>query len=142
MQRPAKTPIGLLLADVVKNISRAFDDAMAEAGGSMPEWRILIALKTKSQRNQRELAEFIGIKGATLTHHLNAMEADGLLTRRRDPDNRRIHVVEMTDAGEKAFFRMAAAAQAFDKRLRDGINPDEIAVLEDLLNRLQSNATP
>ena len=29
----------------------------------------------------------VGIEGATLTHHLGAKEADGLLTRRRDPAN-------------------------------------------------------
>jgi DNA-binding transcriptional MocR family regulator len=44
--------------------------------------------------NQRQIAESIGIQGATLTHHLNAMEADGVVTRRRDPTNRRVHVVE------------------------------------------------
>jgi len=69
------------------------------------------------------------------------MEADGLLTRRRDPANRRVHVVELTDAGEQAFFRLAAAAQSFDKRLRDGFTEAEITTLERLLHRLQTNAT-
>src|SRR6266540_6981977 len=141
MPRPTHPPIGLTLTRISKSVSRAFDAALAEAGGSTPTWLVLIAVKTRAMGNQRELAESIGIKGATLTHHLNAMEADGLLTRRRDPANRRVHVVELTDAGEQAFARLAAAAQSFDKRLRDGFTEDEIAVLERLLNRLQTNAT-
>ena len=141
MPRPTRPPIGLTLARIAKSVSRAFDAALAEAGGSTPTWLVLIAVKTRAMGNQRELAESIGIKGATLTHHLNAMEADGLLTRRRDPANRRVHVVELTDAGEQAFARLAAAAQSFDKRLRDGFTEDEIAVLERLLHRLQANAT-
>jgi len=141
MPRPTRPPIGLTLARIAKSVSRAFDAALAEAGGSTPTWLVLIAVKTRAMGNQRELAESIGIKGATLTHHLNAMEADGLLARRRDPANRRVHVVELTDAGEQAFARLAAAAQSFDKRLRDGFTEDEIAVLERLLHRLQANAT-
>ncbi len=141
MPRPTRPPIGLTLARIAKSVSRAFDAALAEAGGSTPTWLVLIAVKTRAMGNQRELAESIGIKGATLTHHLNAMEADGLLTRRRDPANRRVHVVELTDAGEQAFFRLAAAAQSFDKRLRDGFTEAEITTLERLLHRLQTNAT-
>ena len=141
MPRPTRPPIGLTLARIAKSVSRAFDAALAEAGGSTPTWLVLIAVKTRAMGNQRELAESIGIKGATLTHHLNAMEADGLLTRRRDPANRRVHVVELTEAGEQAFARLAAAAQSFDKRLRDGFTEDEIAVLERLLEHLQTNAT-
>jgi MarR family transcriptional regulator for hemolysin len=141
MPRPTRSPIGLTLTRISKSVSRAFDAALAEAGGSTPTWLVLIAVKTRAMGNQRELAESIGIKGATLTHHLNAMEADGLLTRRRDPANRRVHVVELTEAGEQAFARLAAAAQAFDKRLRDSFTDDEITTLERLLHRLQTNAT-
>ena len=53
-------------------------------------WLVLLNLKTRRLANQRELAEAVGIREATLTHHLNAMEAGGLITRRRDTANRRI----------------------------------------------------
>lgn len=52
---------------------------------SLPVWLILIAVKRGEAGNQRQTAAEIGITGATLTHHLNAMEDDGLLTRSRDP---------------------------------------------------------
>jgi DNA-binding HxlR family transcriptional regulator len=87
-------------ARAARLVSRAFDDALSQAGGSLPAWLVLLNLKIRPTVNQRELAEAVGIREATLTHHLNAMETDGLLTRRRDHNNRRIHVVELTDAGE------------------------------------------
>ena len=83
----------------------------------------------------------VGIQGATLTHHLNAMENTGLITRRRDPDNRRIHVVELTDEGETVFHRLAKAAIAHDKRLRAGFSAEEITTLAGLLSRLAANVT-
>jgi MarR family transcriptional regulator for hemolysin len=137
--KPVGRPIGLTLARTAKIISRAFDDALAAAGGSTPIWLILISLKTQPTSNQRELAKAVGIQGATLTHHLNAMEADGLITRRRDPANRRVHQVQLTEQGQTLFYRLATAARAHDQRLRAGLGDEEIAALEQLLGRLQAN---
>ena len=131
--RPARTPIGLELARAARTVSRAFDDALAEAGGSLPAWLVLLNLKTRHVSSQRELAEAVGVREATLTHHLNAMESQGLVTRTRDPGNRRIHVVELTPAGEAAFVRLAEAATAFDRRLRDGLSDADLDVLATVL---------
>jgi len=102
-------------------------------------WLVLLNLKIGRAANQRKLAEAVGVTEATLTHHLNAMETAGLVTRRRDPDNRRIHVVELTDAGEAAFLHLREAAMAFDRKLRRGVSADETATLEDVLSRLAAN---
>jgi len=137
--RPAGTPVGLHLTQVYRVISRAFDDALAAAGGSLPVWLVLLNLKMRSLASQRELAEAMGIREATLTHHLNSMEAGGQITRRRDPANRRIHVVELTEAGEAAFLSLRTAAIAFDRQLRRGITDQDIAGLDGLLDRLAAN---
>jgi MarR family transcriptional regulator for hemolysin len=138
--RPTRTPIGLQLAGVARVVSRAFDDALAEAGGSVPAWLVLIAVKRLQRANQRELADAVGIQGATLTYHLNAMEAAGLVIRRRNSENRRTHTVELTPGGEALFLRLRDAVQAFDRKLRSGLGGVDIAELERLLGRLRENA--
>lgn len=106
----------------------------------MPIWSILIAFKAQRlMANQRRLAETLGIQGATLSHHLNTLEANGLVTRRRDPANRRVHLVELTDRGEALFHRLRAAAMAFDQQVRSGFAEQEVETLERLLNRLRAN---
>jgi MarR family transcriptional regulator for hemolysin len=143
MPPPRTPPIGLHLAGAARVISRAFDHALGEAGGSLPVWLVLLNLKIRCEiANQRELAAAVGIREATLTHHLNAMESDGLLTRRRDPGNRRVHLVELTEAGEAAFARLRDAALAFDRRLRRGIGAQELAAFEGVLDRLAANVAP
>jgi MarR family transcriptional regulator for hemolysin len=132
-------PIGRHLASTAKVVSRAFGGALADAGGSEHVWLILLALKTRENANQRALAAAVGIQGATLTHHLNAMEDDGLVTRRRDPQNRRIHVVELTADGEAAFHRMRAAAVEFDKRLRGDLSDDDLQRVAAVLDQLTAN---
>src|SRR3954468_23344125 len=106
MPPPPRSPIGLQLAQTAKVVSRAFDDALAAAGGSRATWLVLLAVKTRDVTSQRELADAVGIQGATLTHHLAAMEATGLVERRRDPDNRRVQFVGLTAAGDAQFLRL------------------------------------
>ena len=139
MPRPSRPPIGLHLTRTARVLSRAFEDELAAAGGSEPVWLILLSLKAQQLGNQRKLAEAIGIKGATLTHHLNAMEADGLVTRRREPTNRRVHRVELTDAGHALFQRLRGVAVDFDRRLRAGVSEEDVATLAALLDRLRGN---
>lgn len=137
--RSAVAPIGLELASVARVVSRAFDEALAAAGSSRPTWLVLLSLKTRPTANQRELAAAVGIQGATLTHHLDAMESGGLLTRRRDPENRRVHLVELTGAGEAAFQRLRGVAAEHDERLRAGFGDADLDRLRELLDRLRRN---
>jgi MarR family transcriptional regulator, transcriptional regulator for hemolysin len=133
-------PIGLRLSQASRAVERAFDEALAGAGGTLPAWLILLNLKIHRPGTQRELAEAVGIREATLTHHLNAMDADGLVTRSRGDANRRVQVVTLTEAGEAAFLRLRAAAVAFDARLTSGLSSAELDALAGLLARLAANA--
>ena len=139
MDEAFRVPIGLRLSQAARTVSRAFDEALDGAGGTLPVWLILLNLKIRKPGNQRELAAAVGVREATLTHHLNAMDASGLVTRTRDAANRRVHVVELTDAGEAAFVRMQQAAIAFDARLRAGLADSDLDQLSGLLGRLAAN---
>lgn len=136
---PAEPPIGLVLSSAAREIGRAFDAALAAAGGSLPTWLVLLALATRPTASQRELAAAVGIQGATLTHHLNGMERDGLVTRRRDPANRRVHLVELTEDGRAAFHRLRHVAIDHDRRLRAGLSEQELARTRAVLARMRAN---
>lgn len=136
---PTSRPLGIELARTAREVGRVFDQALEDAGGSRPAWLILLALKQHPRANQRQLAAVVGIESATLTHHLNGMEADGLLTRRRDPGNRRVHVVELTPAGEEMFHRLRQVVMVFDRQLRGGLDDAQVAVLRRLLTTLRQN---
>ena len=137
---PVPLPIGLRLNQTARAVERAFDEALGGAGGTLPVWLILLNLKIRKPANQRELAEAVGVREATLTHHLNAMDARGLVTRTRDTANRRVQVVALTKAGEAAFARLRDAATAFDVRLRAGLADADLATLSTLLGHLAANA--
>jgi MarR family transcriptional regulator for hemolysin len=137
---PATEPIGLQLARTAKVVSRAFDDALARVGGSLPTWLVLVSLTARRHGAQRELADAVGVEGPTLSHHLNRMEAAGLITRTRDPANRRVHQVELTEAGEATLQRLLGAVAAFDQQLRRGLTKKELDAISGILSRLRANA--
>jgi MarR family transcriptional regulator for hemolysin len=132
-------PIGLRLNQAARAVERAFDKALAEAGGTLPVWLILLNLTIHKPANQQELAKAVGVREATLTHHLNAMDARGLITRTRDAANRRFQVVTLTEAGEAAFLRLRSAAMAFNDKLRAGLTDVDLATLAALLSQLAAN---
>jgi MarR family transcriptional regulator, transcriptional regulator for hemolysin len=136
---PFPLPIGLRLTQAARAVERAFDDALGAAGGTLPVWLILLNLKIHKPANQRELADAVGVREATLTHHLNAMDARGLVTRTREASNRRVQVVALTEAGEAAFLRLREAAMAFDATLRAGLADADLETLSTLLGHLAAN---
>ena len=77
------SPIGLRLARTARTVSQAFERAMAEAGGTASTWQVLLLVRAQECDTQSEMAEQLGITGATLTHHLNALEQRGLVRRWR-----------------------------------------------------------
>jgi MarR family transcriptional regulator for hemolysin len=77
------------------------------------------------------MAEAMGITGATLTHHLNALEGQGLVHRWRDAGNR-----------EALFARLRQVAATHDRRLRSHLTDEETAQLAELLEKLQAGIEP
>ena len=109
---------------------------MAQAGGSVSTWQVLLLVRSANWDTQSEMAEQLGITGATLTHHLNALERKGLVRRWREDNNRRVQRAELTDDGVELFGRLRAVAQRHDRLLRSQLSDDEVEQLGALLGRL------
>ena len=139
MPRPALIPpIGLRLARTSRVVTQVFDRAMAEVGGSASTWQVLVLVRSEQWGTQGEMAEAMGITGATLTHHLNALESQGLVRRWREEGNRRVQRVALTDEGAALFERLRHVAQHHDERLRTHLTDEETARLAELLDKLQA----
>lgn len=112
----------------VQRVMRAFDALLSEQGGSWQVWHILLALHQGTPATQRELARAVGIREATMTHHLRSMEEKGLVVRTREESNRRVQRIEVTEAGEALYRRLKSAAIEFDRGLRHAIGDGEAGV--------------
>src|SRR5207253_920851 len=78
-------PLGRHLVFTAKAMRAAFEETLAAAGGSLGTWVVLSALSSEGLISQTALAGHIQLEGATITHHIDRLEALGLVRRQADP---------------------------------------------------------
>ncbi len=71
---------------------------------------------------------------------LNDLEAAGHVERKRDPADRRRHIVEMTPAGQKALAQAERAVEGLEDEVLGSLTPDERETLRALLGRALERA--
>ncbi len=101
-------------------------------------WRRFIALATLADRSplaQQSLCEAIVMDPNNCVLLLNELEADGWVERRRDPADRRRHIVELTAAGRDAYDRASAARESVEDDVLAGLDADERGTLGALLSK-------
>src|SRR3954447_14891728 len=140
MAQERAIPIGLQLARTARSVSHEFERAMAEAGGSASAWQVLLLVRSGQSGTQSHLAQAMGVTAATMTHHLSALESQGLVRRWREESNKRVQQVELTDAGIALFDRLRAVATKHDQRLRSRLGANETEQLSKLLSKLDMSA--
>jgi MarR family transcriptional regulator for hemolysin len=123
-------------------VSRAFNDALAEAGGSLPVWLVLTALRGEPPASQQQLAAAVGIEGPTLTRHLDQLEAAGLVRRAPHPGDRRAVQVELTPRGVALHGELLEVVIAFNRRLTAGLSDTELDAVRTGLAALEANIRP
>jgi DNA-binding MarR family transcriptional regulator len=85
--------------------------------------------------SQRQFGESLHLDPNNTVLMLNDLEAEGWAERRRDPEDRRRHTVELTAGGRKALTRAERALDGLEESVLDALSPDERATLRDLLAR-------
>ena len=87
-----------------------------------------------------ELGRRAGLEPSTMTGLIDRMERDGLVIRSADPGDRRAHRIELTAAGRKAKRPVTTVVDRALKKALDGVSPDELAQVKDVLRRVLVNA--
>ncbi len=91
---------------------------------------------------QQELAEALCMDANNVVLLLNELEELGHVTRRRDPDDRRRHLVELTTEGRQALARAERAQEEIEDEVLQALDPQERATLWRLLTRALAGAEP
>lgn len=85
--------------------------------------------------SQQALADALCMDANNVVLLLNEMEAAELVERRRDPLDRRRHLVHVTSAGRRALLRAERAQESVEGEVLAALDPDERATLRELLAR-------
>src|SRR5487761_1429630 len=129
-----------LLEHLVRVGRRAYENAMPP-GGLRP--RHLIALKLlddKGPQTQQSLTEVLSLDPSNVVGLLNELEERQLITRRRDPADRRRHIVELSPRGEDELCLAYGRLRLLEDDLFSALSAAERATLYDLLVRAVNGA--
>jgi DNA-binding MarR family transcriptional regulator len=103
---------------------------------------VLAVLDEGSRETQGAIADALGYDRGQLVGLLDELEDRGLVERRRDPADRRRHIVRLTPAGKRALAKLRALARQLDDDFLASLDEDERARLHGLVLRLAQQHLP
>ncbi|MET3290201.1 MarR family transcriptional regulator [Brevibacillus fluminis] len=125
-----------LLIGLTNKISPKFERC---TGISSTRLAILQTLCESNVINQSQLQKHINIDSAAITRHLKQLEADGMVTRQRNPHDNRETFVRLSDEGHNRIEGYKNEKRNFIQQILDGFSEGETQVLADFLQRMQNN---
>ena len=117
---------------------QAIDRRLKYLGVSQASWMtIAVAAKALQPLSQSELAEKLGVEGATMVAMVDRLVKAGLVKREPSTADRRIKRVVVTEAGQRLFDTVKTEAAAVRKELLSQMDPKKLEAATDVLEALQ-----
>jgi DNA-binding MarR family transcriptional regulator len=123
---------GMLLVKLGRVAEARFKEALKPTELTPKHLGVLFEVRA-NPTSQQLLCETIDVDASKLVGILNDLEEDGLIVRRRDPNDRRRHIVELTKEAQTRLAKAEKVAQSVEKEFFGGLNDDERAQLRLLL---------
>ncbi|MEU1623748.1 MarR family transcriptional regulator [Streptomyces sp. NPDC020096] len=128
-----------------RRMNVAYGRQVAALGISNAEWEVLKALVLVGKPYRLgpgDLAKRLGLTPAAMTHRIDRMVAEGLVTRERDESNRVRVIVELTDEGRGKWLEAMRMAAGFEAQLLQDLPSEELATLGGMLTRVLRRVDP
>ena len=139
-QAPGWAPTaGMLLLKIGKAAEQRFVEALKPTGLTPRHLGVLFEVQARPT-SQQALVETIGVDPSKLVGLLNDLEADGLIERKRDPQDRRRHIVEVSEQGSARLLEAKEIAAAVETELLAGLDEDQVEQLLVLLAQVADSS--
>jgi DNA-binding MarR family transcriptional regulator len=133
----------LALLDHLSRVARREADGTPHPDGLRPRHLVaLTLLRDHGAATQQALSEALRLDPSNVVGLLNDLESRGLVTRRRDPDDRRRHIVELAPAGLTTLHEAEQRLAAVENRVLGALSAEERCTLHALLIRAAGGQLP
>ena len=117
---------------------QALDRRLKYLGVSQASWMtIAVAAKARAPLSQSELADGLGVEGATMVAMVDRLVKAGLVIRQPSTTDRRVKRVVLTQAGNLLYDKVRVEAAAFRRELLTNMDPKALLMATELLEGLQ-----
>ncbi|TRZ78861.1 MAG: MarR family transcriptional regulator [Nitrosopumilales archaeon] len=132
--------VGFIVNSTAKSFQRSLDvELRRNVGVTLSQWRVVGALVLQPGLTQKEIADKVGIEGATLVPVIDKMEKDGLLKRKPDLTDRRANRIYLTSKADSLWESMAECALKIRRSSTKNISDDNIQITLDTLRKISKN---
>jgi DNA-binding MarR family transcriptional regulator len=135
-------PASVLIARVARLVRSRLDAALGPSELRQRQLVALSYLRNHGPARQQALAQSLCMDASSLVCLLNDLEDRDLIARRRDREDRRRGILELTDHGRDALVEIDAALAEIDAEILADLDETERADLRALLGRLSGVGLP
>ena len=139
VKSPSLTSIGFLLHLAQSRLRHAVVEAIEGSGLHPGQLAVLGVLSDRGGMSQRRLGELTRIEKSSMVLYLDALESEGWVRRKRDPADRRAHIVQMTLKGAREFTKLGPRLWRAQQRFLEPLSSTEVVALTKMLTRLDSS---
>jgi DNA-binding MarR family transcriptional regulator len=132
--------VGMLLTVLGRSSTRLFTEALRPIGLKPRHLSALTQLR-EAPLTQQALGERTHTDPTKLVGLLNDLERWALIVRRRDPDDRRRHIVEISACGLERLAEVDRLVAETDRRILDGLDADQQSALLALLEHVAASGS-
>ncbi|MGV0799512.1 MarR family winged helix-turn-helix transcriptional regulator [Mycolicibacterium elephantis] len=125
MPEARRPDLGVLLAPLIRELIAAERPVLDSHGLSMWGYSVLLALDNSPVRTQAALAAAIGADKTRIIPTLDELQAKGYIERTPDPDDRRVRLLAITEAGRAVKDAVQAEIQRGEERWLSVLSQEE-----------------
>ncbi len=132
--------IGFVVNNTAKSFQRALDfDLRKNVGVTLSQWRVVVTLVMHPGITQKEIADRVGIEGATLVPIIDKMESDDLLIRKPDEKDRRVNRIYLTSKSDHLWESMLECALKIRKFSIKEVSENDLKTTMETLRKISKN---
>ena len=120
-------------------LRRHFNRRATQFGATSSQWRAMFRLSREPGMKQVELADRLDVEPITAGRIIDRLEEAGLVERRRDPVDRRIWRLYLTDKADPLIERLKVVAEECLAGAFTGIDPEQMAAARAVMQRIREN---
>jgi DNA-binding MarR family transcriptional regulator len=132
--------IPFLLSQLGSHVASEFQRRMTGIGVEPRTYAVLMALATEDGQSQRQLSARLGIHRNAMVTVVDALEADGLVKRMANSDDRRAFAITLTDQARRLLPELDKAGRALEDTVTATLSAAERHTLRELLQRIAGGA--